>query len=90
MKLSDRFKVEETTYNINLYEYRTGIKPVTREEVSNWALVGHYPCTAKGRSYVYHKIINLLISGQEEQDLKKILEIVEKTSKEIVDFFDKQ
>jgi len=83
MILSDKYKIEETTLNLTLYEHKLVTAPKTKETSMKWVIVGYYSPTWQGRSQVYNRVLGREISKEENQDLKKILEIVKLVSEGI-------
>ncbi len=91
-KLSDNYHFEETGDQFILREkYLSDVKDsdgnLTGEQVVKMKSPHYYMNNSKGRVQMYNKILNFEISKDEEQSLERMLEITEKVSGEIMEFF---
>lgn len=88
MILSDKYTIKEdhqiTLYEIVDVQVKKDGKP-TGETKKSEKVLGYY--SLYNRHQVYKRIINNEISSLEAQTLEKILEVVEQTSEQIMEFF---
>jgi hypothetical protein len=92
MILSDKYRLKEDRYNLHLEAFKAGGEPAPKGKLTadRWVLMGHYPKGSRGRKIVYNRLINLEISDLEKQTLEEILQVVETTSEQVIEWFEGQ
>lgn len=60
---------------------------LTGEQVVKMKSPHYFSVSSKGRVNMYNRILNLEISKEEEQSIQKMLEVTERVSGEIIEFF---
>lgn len=91
-KLSDNYHFEETGGQFILRQkYLSDVKDsdgkLTGEQVVKMKSPHYFSISSKGRAGMYNRILNLEISKEEEQSIQKMLEVTERVSCEIMEFF---
>lgn len=83
-----KWRLVEDAYNITLEEFREGgTLHIGKISKDRWVTEGYYPRTAKGRTYIYHRLISEGIREVDASDMKEVLSIVEDTSNKIFEWF---
>lgn len=91
MILSDKYIITEDTMQITLTERYLADEKVdgelTGNKVQREKVIGYWSNSATGRKQLYNKMLNLGISQSEKQGIQEILDIVQKMSDQVEQFW---